>query len=280
MLLLTSKTVHQPSLPIISYSQQKVRVLNAYDCQSGFSYYFSMNPDLQDVFKPMPAINYCAGVADGQRVNMLRKPQVEIITNLLLPSIEESFLRYANIRFLDKVRIGEVLWDKQETTDSFTYLMHIHTMADHAVTLSAYGYCEDLNQYSLKIPLMHNRSNVDHWLVYIIQNKGSMKAIPFHGVNYARNMLQKPGIRLYIAADDKPQVVTVSMGSNVIIKAPVHKNDLQGPSDIVWVSPKDDPIITIKTMSKKMQFNYTLGTAEVVDILVYVHNNGTAVRYS
>lgn len=251
--------------------------MNAYDCQSGFTYYFSMNPDLKEAFKPLPAINYAAGVDDNSKMQMQEKPNVEIITNLLLPSIEESFLRYANIRFLDKIRIGEVLWDKQESTDSFTYIMSVYSSVDHAVTLGAYGYCETLNLYSLEIPLWKNRSHADHLVVYVIQNKGKLEAIPYHNINYARNKLQKPGIRLYVAADDKPQLVTVSYGSNVIIKATVHKNDLQPPSDIAWVKNNDASIITVRSMGKKVQFNYTFKTAEVVDVLAYVHTNGSMV---
>lgn len=255
-----------------------------------------MHPDFSDIFRPMSALDIVgasknatnrkgSGGDDEAKTTKDRyiAQPMPMITNILMPTMDETFLRYANVPFLlDKSPIDDVVWDKRMPTDSFTYLMSIHASVDHTISLSAYGPCDALDEYALKIPVMHNKSTVDHVLVYMLHGtkNESVEAVAFHAVDYKRHMTQKPGLRVYVASDDKPQRVDVVQGGDkTIVTVPVpQKGSWQPPSDTVWLKEGDGHNLVLHTMGKKMHFNYSLGTAELVDILVSLKNDGTVVR--
>lgn len=317
------------------FSQQKVRLLNAYDCQSGFQYYFPMNSELGDIYRPMPALDMIRVTArtEGKRKRRERRRKrvtatetlmetinattaiapdmpttrlppiqreryipedIEMITNILLPTIDDSFLRYANIHFLDEARIGDVLHGQLTPTDSFNYHMSVDSARDHSVTIAAYAYCETLDEFKLQIPVMHNRSQIDQMPVYLVHYRKSVQAVAFHGLDYRRDLLQKPGVRLVVAFDETMVPVTLMREGRVVAtfrradvmkqknanetkEDEVEQETYPPPSPVVWLTAGDGPNLVVRTKGRRLQFNYTLGTAEMVDVLVAVRDNGDVV---
>lgn len=269
---------------LFNFSQQKVRILNAIDCQSGFAYQFNMDPDLRSVYRPRPALDIDRGPENSTRKRNAPKKvpykpkSFEMITNIFLPTIEETFLRYSNIRFLDSPRKGDVLWDKLTLTDSFTYLMSVNSTIDHSVTLAAYSQCEALDEFTLEIPLINNRSEVSHWITYMIQSKnGVAQQLSLSTVDYSRDLRQNPGFRVFVATDEKLRVDVLRDEKVLVTVNVTNSSTFQQPSEIVWLTEGDGPNLEIRVLRKKLHLNYSLGTAELVDILVIMKKEGTVV---
>lgn len=267
-----------------------MRILNAYDCTSGFEYFFPMDPQLGLVYRPTAALDIDRDKLSNPRDKnqsdrmepTLRErygaKTIEMLTNILLPTSDDSFLKYASVRFLDKSRIGDVFRNTLQATDSFVYLMAIDNDKDHSVTLTTYGYCVALNEYTLKIPVSGNKTRVDHMTVYALQNKNSIIPVLYPDVDYRRDMLQKPGIRLIVAFDVKTRPVDVFKdGQRIGAYRPQLRSDGRTMSSIIWLQKGDGRNLVIKTLGMRLQFNYSLGTAELVDILVAVNDNGDVV---
>lgn len=285
-----------------------MRIINGYSCKTGLEYYFAMDPKLVDVYKPMPSLDMINSAKQfykattgkpGNQTNLTetlpmqptyQANQIPLITNILLPTTGQSFLRYASIRFLDTPRIGDVLWGSLLPTDSFNYIMSINTPADHSVTLATYGPCSTLDHFTLTIPVMNNKSEVDHMLLYVIQNRQSPQTAVFHSVDYKRDMNQRPGVRLIVAFETKASQVDLIKGNRILVTLSpdmLKKRDKKGkvededdfypPSPLVWLVKGDGTNLIIRAKGKKLIFNYTLGAAEMVDIFVAVKDNGHVV---
>lgn len=278
---------------LLPSSHTKVRLLNAFDCSSGFEYFFPMDPLIAQIYRPTAALDIdreslsnpkdknASDRMDPTLRDRFGAQTIEMLTNILLPTTEDSFLKYASVRFLDKARVGDVFRVKLQPTDSFVYLMSIDSDTDHSVTLTTYGYCEALDEYTLKIPVSGNKTRVDHMIVYVLENQKSIVPVLHPDVDYRRDMLQRPGIRLIVSFDVKMRPVDVLKdGKRIAAFRPALKKKapaVNTMSPIIWLKVGDGRNLVIKAMGLRLQFNYSLGTAEMVDILVTVNDNGNMV---
>lgn len=245
----------------------EVRVLNGHFCPSAILKYFWIGAEQSEVMKPIPAIEMVRNVK-GPGANVFkRKTKLQTMVNMIIPMNEDSYLKYANLKIRAEP-VGELEETMVDLTDSFMYLKKLGDKIDNSVTVSAVGYCETLSRFTLDIPKGLKRKNVDFVDVFVIRHTNKSDFVLYETVDYRKNLMLKPGIRLYALAEEgkSAEVSLYKDGSNL---GSVTANGVD-PSKPIWLEVGDGPELEIRVRDYIVRFMHTLGPSEQVDLLVNV----------